>query len=242
MTVGRDDVVQLLRQAIASGAHPVGSKLPSERELAERHGVSRSVVREALRTLSEQGFITIEPARGAFVRESRPTDAAPVVGLVLRRSGVTAREVIVARRVIEGENAALAALARTADDLGHMREALDDFANAPTLLDEIAADLALHTAVAAASGNQVLEAMFGSVAGFAAEIMLRSLGDPVVTDLAVPQHRQIVDAIEAHDADAARELMVRHIDVAQQHYGADLDRPLEAVARGRLADFLERLG
>lgn len=227
---------------MANGEQPVGSKLPSERELAERHGVSRSVVREALRTLSEQGFITIEPARGAFVRESRPTDAAPMVGLVLRRSGVTAREVIAARRLIEGENAALASSARTADDLARMREALDDFAGAPTLLDEIAADLRLHSAIATASGNQVLEAMFGSVADFAAEIMLRSLGDPVVTSLAVPQHRQIVDAIDACDANEARDLMVRHIDVALDHYGADLDRPLETVARRRLTDFLGDLG
>jgi GntR family transcriptional repressor for pyruvate dehydrogenase complex len=227
-------LVRLLRQGIVSGDYAVGARLPSERVLAERNGVARSVVREALRSLAEQGLVSIEVGRGAYVTAPSVDAAAPMLDSVLRRNRVSARQVISARRLIEGENAALAAAGRTEAGLAEMRRALEDFEQAATLLDQVEADLALHTAIARASGNPVLDAMFGAIRGFTAEIMLRSLGDQAVSQRALPQHETIIDAISRRQAKRARQLMTEHIDVAQRLYGDDLDRPLAQVVRGRL--------
>ncbi|HYP73524.1 MAG TPA: GntR family transcriptional regulator, partial [Microbacterium sp.] len=71
-----DALVEILERSIATGELPPGSKLPSERELSVQCGVSRPVVREALRSLQERGDIEIRPSRGAYVRAVRPGDVA----------------------------------------------------------------------------------------------------------------------------------------------------------------------
>jgi len=68
--VTRDELTRELENDIVSGRQGVGSKLPSERQLADRFGVSRPVVREALRTLVERRLVEIHPGRGAFVRDA----------------------------------------------------------------------------------------------------------------------------------------------------------------------------
>ncbi len=81
--------------------------------------------------------------------------------------------------------------------------------------------------------------MFGANAGPAVEMMLRGLGDPVVSRAAVPYHRAIFDGIRGRDADGARAAMADHLAVAAPVFGADLDRSLESVARRELARLLE---
>src|SRR3990170_1975033 len=99
-----ESVVNHLEQAIESGVYPAGSRLPSERELAEQLGVSRPVVREAIIVLQSHGMVQIRHGAGVFVQTKRKS--APDIGM---DSEAGPFEVIEARRLLEGEIAALAA-------------------------------------------------------------------------------------------------------------------------------------
>lgn len=233
--VTRDELAQELENDIVSGRQDVGSKLPSERQLADRFGVSRPVVREALRTLVERRLVEIHPGRGAFVRDAQSSDAASQMGMFFRRKQVTARDLVEARSMLESHAAELAAARADPSDLDLMRQTLVELEAAIDVVDQARCDLAFHYAVTRASRNPVIESMFAAVAQPMVELMLRSLIDPEVRNEALGFHHDIVDAIAANDGPRARLAMMDHIAVAEHLYGDDLDRSVETVARRELA-------
>lgn len=233
-----DGLAAELEDAIVSGRYQVGAKLPSERELAERYGVSRPVIREALRTLRERRLIEIYPGRGAFVRQAQSSDVAGQMQVLFRRTHVTARDLIEARSALEcaaAEQAARRAAPADLDGLWRIQEEIDKTAE---VVEQARLDLAFHVGIARTSRNPVIESMLVAVAQPIVELMLRSLLDRNVRSEALDLHVRILEAIQAGDARAARLAMARHLEVAARYYGDDLDRSVEAVARRELAERL----
>jgi GntR family transcriptional regulator, transcriptional repressor for pyruvate dehydrogenase complex len=228
-----------LEADILSGRVAEGEKLPSERELAGRYGVSRPVVREAMRTLIERNLVEAVPGRGTYVRAARSTDAAPGMDTLLRRRQPTPRDLVEARTMLECTAAELAARRADVADLAAMADALGRLDAAADVIERARYDLAFHLAIARAAHNPVIETMFGAISGLTIELMLRSLADPVVAPTSLPYHRTIYDGIRTNDAVGARAAMAAHLAVAARTYGADLDRSLESVARRELARLLE---
>lgn len=239
MTANSSTLAALLQRQILGGDIPPGGALPSERKLAERYRVSRSVVREVLGVLAERRLIDVVTGRGAFVRAPRTTDAAPAFQAVLRRRGVTARQLIEARRLLESHAAELAAVRATDDDLRDLLAHLEALESADRLVERVRRDLAFRTTVARAAHNPVLEVMFASIAEPSAELILRSLSDPTAAATGIPVHRRVYNAIRAGKPRAARSAMARHADIASQTYGADLDRDLDPVAGADLRPALD---
>jgi GntR family transcriptional repressor for pyruvate dehydrogenase complex len=233
----REDLIEALEEQILSGKLAPGTRLLSERKLSDTFSVSRSSVREAIGVLAERRLVTVQQGRGTFVTAADPGAASAAVVHALRRENVTARDLIVGRMALEKEAAALAAEARSEDDVRELGSILARLDTSRTIFDEVRLDLAFHAAIFAATHNPVLQTMFSAIAGFTAELMLRSLSDRAVTEVAIPQHRQILEAIEAGDGSRAREVMQAHLAVAMELYGRDLDRSLDAVA-GRELDKL----
>lgn len=230
----REELILALEHQILSGQLKPGSLLPSERQLSENHSVSRSGVREALRVLAERRLVSVKHGRGTFVADPDSGAAAAAIGNALRRENITARDVIVGRTVVEKEAAALAATVRTDEDLERMDRILVLLDPRSAILDVVRADLSFHLALVRGSHNPIFEAMFRAISGFTAELMLRSLSDEGVAEIAVPQHREILRAVRDGDSTAARALVNAHMEVAVNHYGADLDRSLDAVAEREL--------
>ena len=239
MTANSSTLAALLQRQILGGGIPPGGALPSERKLAERHRVSRSVVREVLGVLAERRLIEVVTGRGAFVRAPRTTDAARAFQGVLRRHGVTARQLVEARRLLESHAAELAAVRATEADLRDLLAHLEAFESADRLAERVRRDLAFHLTVARAAHNPVLEVMFASLAEPSTELILRSLSDPTTMTAGVAMHRRIYNAIRAGSPRAAGSAMARHADLAAQTYGPDLDRDLDPVAG---ADLRHALG
>ena len=221
-------IVAALEDEIVSARWPAGSKLPSERNLAEMLGVSRPMIREALRALNERGLINIYAGRGSFVRTHRPTDNGASAELLVRRGEVTARHLIDARIMLESRAAELAALNRTDAQLAEMRKLLDAF-DGVSVSESAVLDLAFHESIAIASHNPVLQVMFGSIKTLTHGIILRSLTDRHVTGAAMPLHDVIFNAIADRDAVAASRAMSEHLAAAEKYYGDDLDKPLAGV-------------
>lgn len=233
--VGRASLAQHIEEQILSGRLASGTKLPSERQLAEQMGVSRPVVREALRELTARKLVEVVPGRGAFVREARCTDGATGMAALLRRHQTTPRELVEARTMLECEAASLAATRAEETDLAAIEDALTRFDAASGVLEQARYDLAFHLAVASAAHNPVIATMFGAITESTVEMMLRSLGDIEVARSAVPLHRAVAAAIEAREPRQARAAMADHLSVAARTYGEDFDRSLDVVARRELA-------
>lgn len=157
-------VADRLRNRIAAGDYPVGSRLPTEPELVAEFGVGRSSIREAVQALAQAGILDVRQGSGTYVR-ALPAEAEPLTAR-LRRARIA--EVHEARRLLEGQIAHLAALRRTDADLAAMRTALDrrETIRAQGLTENLTAfadaDLAFHQAVARASGNAVLNDLYES--------------------------------------------------------------------------------
>ncbi len=225
-----DAIARALAERMLSGALAVNDRLPSERNLALEFRVSRPMVREALRSLTERGLINVEPGRGAFVLSSTAPRRFQPFDLEYRRRGTTARQLSEARLMLETEAATLATEHSDADDLASLSEALERLESSATPLDRVRNDLAFHAALVAASHNPVIETMFASIQGLTVELMVRSAGDAEIVRQSAPYHRITYEAIRDRDPIAARAAIQTHLGIAASTYGEDYDRSLDTTA------------
>ncbi|SCF89043.1 DNA-binding transcriptional regulator, FadR family [Streptomyces sp. MnatMP-M27] len=230
-------IARQLEHDIRSGALAVGTKLPSERELAAQFGSSRNVVREALRRLEAQRLIEVAPGRGSFVREQTSGQVRGYDALY-RAGRPTVRQLIEARVPLEVETVRLATTRATEDDLAAMRAANVALESSSDVVAKARADLAFHDAIATASGNPVLRIMLSSISGMMFEMMLRSNSDPTIGEPGVPHHPEILEAIEARDVELARRRMREHLTLALRTYGKDLDVQVDVMARHHIEALL----
>ena len=230
----RNDLAARLEEQIAGGQLAAGELLPSERVIAEEYGLSRSMVREALRTLAERRLIEVVPGRGSFVRKRTVEDSIDQLSGLLDWREITARELIEARTMVEVTAASLAAERADTSMLDRIERALMAFDDAGSVIDQVRGDLAFHLAIVTAAGNPLVEIMFHAIQRYTVELMLRSLSDDTVVRESVPYHRKILAAVRSHDAAGAAEAMRRHLAVGLTTYGPDIDQNLELVTQRSL--------
>ena len=230
----RDELVTHLEQRISNGEFVPGTLLPSERALAEHYGLSRSMIREALRILGERRLIDVVPGRGSFVRETTAEDAVQRLSEIFDHGRVTLRYLIEARTMIETTAAALAAERGDEEELDRMRQALTLCNQADSLLERVRWDVAFHQGIVQAAQNPLVATMFQAIQPYIVELLLRSLTDSVVTKQGLAFHQRIHAAIAARDPMQARQLMQDHLTIGLTLFGRDIDRNLSLVAQESL--------
>ncbi len=194
-----------LRAAIEKGELAVGARLPSEAAMATRYGVSRSVVREALRSCETLGLTETHTGRGTFV-------IADKVATVLTIGEYSSRDLVEARPHIEVPAAGLAALRRTAAQTAELQRLIDVMKRTkePTALASLDADF--HATIAQASDNKLFVAVLAQIRGAlsrqseALTIIARRRDD------SNREHQAIVDAIVEGSAERAEALMAEHLE------------------------------
>lgn len=205
-----EQLVEQLLGYIDSAQLGPGDLLPSERDLAERLGVSRPTLVQALVALEVLGVIKVRHGTGA-VLVYRPSIATVIKGLREHRNRLP--EIVEARSTLEVKLAALAAERRTDADLLAIDAALEAMAS------EIAAgqkgahgDELFHQAVTAAAHSSVLAQLMAFIAEMILETRLESLGQPGRPEQSLASHRRIAAAIRAQDQTAAAAGMLEHIE------------------------------
>ena len=236
--LSRSEVASQLEAEVLGGGLEEGTKLPSERELAVRLGVSRPLVREALRSLVERGLVEISPGRGAFVRAASTAEAVRPLGSHYLRPKITPHHLIEVRMIIEPAAARLAATRATEQEIDALGEAVEQINAATSVLERARWDITFHALVARMAHNPVIETTFESIATLVFELMLRSLSDSKVVAASAPFHKAVYDAIRGNDPDKAYEAMLAHHESGQKFYGKDLDLSLDLVARRELERLL----
>lgn len=212
-------IADQLRQLITTGEFAVGARLPAERDLAKQLGVSRPSVREALIALEVEGWVEVRTGSGVYVLDRSTTSRADAVA----PSEWGPLELIRARRVVEGEVAALAALQAKRKDIQQIERALQSMRkDADAGILPMEGDRAFHTAVVQACGNVVLIETVQTFWDSRRGPLFTRLGGYFETveswRAAIAEHETVLEAIRAHDPDAARAAMQGHMDKAHARF------------------------
>lgn len=207
-----DKVADTMLETILSRKLQVGDRLPSERELGEQFGVSRTVVREAVRALVAKGVIEVRSGSGLRVAAVDAATVTESMSLFLRGGSFDFEKVHEVRALLEVHIAGLAAERATNDDLARLREVHERMERKAGDVEAAARDdLEFHRAIARATQNDLYLLLLDSIGSTLIDIRRENLGSGS-TPMTLGQHAQVLDRIGARDAVGAREAMATHLE------------------------------
>lgn len=208
------NTVQYLVQNIIGRDIKPGGKLPSERQLVKMLGVTRSTLREALKTLELLGVVQIRPGDGTYVSNEKSSSPMfpKVISWGMLLNTTEARQLIEARLYLETSLAELAAIRSTEYERAKLRELLKQM-NEENNNDQEFADFdsEFHLEIARSAKNPVLSSTLQNTKSLLQAWVERVVENSPNRNWVIEQHTQILEAIENRDADAAREAMKTHL-------------------------------
>jgi GntR family transcriptional repressor for pyruvate dehydrogenase complex len=212
-TTLREEAAEQIRSLIVEGPLRPGDRLPSERELVVKLAVSRTSIREALRSLEIRGLLEVRPGEGAFVREL-PLEAVidPLASVLHNRRSLL--ELLEVRRILEPGITSLAAQRAQPGDIDEMRLILAEFEQRldnRRYDDAVKSILSFHRVITRATGNSLIQRLMDTISGLLSESMRETLRIPGRPGRSLKSHQQILAAIKSKDPVAAREVMLSHL-------------------------------
>lgn len=214
------DIVAQIRQLIQEGSLSPGDQLLPERQLAEKLGVSRSALREALTALDSMGFIDITPGGGAYIKKIGMESMVEPLAAIMLKERENVYELLEARKILEVEIVKLAAQRASKSDLYQIKEAATEMYNdVNNNRDAHESDVSFHLALARAAQNSILYNIMTMLAGLMMEAYGPSrkelLKDPGQNQIWCEQNFTIYEAIKNKDPDLASRLIREHLQMAE---------------------------
>jgi GntR family transcriptional regulator, transcriptional repressor for pyruvate dehydrogenase complex len=243
-----EQIVEQIQQLIRDKVLSPGDQLLPERQLAEKLGVSRAALREALTVLVSRGLIEITPGGGAYVRESSIEDLVDPLAAVMLKERQSIYDLLEARSILEIGAVRLAAQRGDLTDVYQIQQAaleMNDNMRRGQPADE--ADVNFHQSIVQASHNPVLVNMMAMIVGVMKEVYAPSrhklLEDLEKLEVYERQNLDIVAAIRSGDPEAAAALLFEHLSMASEELrrlenagqgqgGAETSSPKEAPSGG----------
>ena len=224
-------VVDKVLDLISSGSWKSGFRLPPERELSEAFGVSRTVVREAVKALEARGVLESTTGSGVSVRQADFNIVSQSLQTYMQLANRDDFEIRLneVRRVLEVEMVALAAARRTPEQLEQLHQICQQMrvhGNTAKQMAEL--DFRLHVTMAEATQNELFKVLLAPLINQLREQIILTWQDfPRPVDVVFEQHEAVVAAVEAGDAEAGRQAMVKHLafsrevleDISKSHKG-----------------------
>jgi GntR family transcriptional repressor for pyruvate dehydrogenase complex len=215
--------MEQVKRSVEAGELSAGERLPSERELAAALSISRTAVREAISALESAGIVEIRPGVGVFLKKDSPQEIVQRIDDALNPDGAYLVELLELRQGIETQAAYLAALnadERLKDEIAEAYAILKKAVRRDQLGTE--EDFRFHLAVVNASGNrmlgQVIKLVSGRFKDGLEESRKQSLSIPGQSQAILLEHEEILRAIQAGEAEKARDSMWRHLDNVRTRY------------------------
>jgi GntR family transcriptional repressor for pyruvate dehydrogenase complex len=213
-----EQIVQQIEESILKGALKPGDQLPAERELAQRFGVSRTAVREAVKTLREKGLVEAYSGRGTFITDGTSQAVRQSFDLMVKigqPEGST--DLAELRSILEPAIAALAAERAEESDRATLREAVAVMDRALKDADAyIEADLDFHLSLAEAAANPLILSLIDSIVGLLREQRLRIFKVEGGPERGQFHHKRILEAVEQRDSKKARDAMKAHLEQVRE--------------------------
>jgi GntR family transcriptional regulator, transcriptional repressor for pyruvate dehydrogenase complex len=216
-----EKVAETITEAIVSQQLAPGTRLPTERDLGEQFGVSRTVIREAIKSLTAKGLVEVQSGSGLRVTGVRHDAVTESLSLYLRGQSdgrlIDYEKVHEIRAVLEVEMAAAAAERRTEAEVELLTEACEQVEAAKSDVDLAARrDVEFHRVIGRATHNEFYVVLLDALGGILVSVRRTNLAKPTGRRRTLAQHREILNAIANGDPDAARETMRRHLDSVKQ--------------------------
>lgn len=206
-----DRVFQTMLDSITQGEWAPTQKIPSENSLARQYGVSRMTVRSAIQRLSSLGLLESRQGGGTFVRDPEPQPRrAELPRFTLSRADRV--NIFEFRRAIETGAAELAASRAGSDVAQRLLDLSGRMEQAKTTSEIIQYDWEFHWLISEATGNPIFQSVFYVLCGTYWSLLRDNV--KAVGSAGSSYHFMIAHAIQNRDPHAARELMLRHLDVA----------------------------
>jgi GntR family transcriptional repressor for pyruvate dehydrogenase complex len=227
-----EQIVQQIEESIRAGSLKPGDQLPTERELAQQFGVSRTAVREAVKTLTEKGLVESHSGRGTFVTSGTSHSMRHSLDSFFKSGDLTNPSYLVELRgIIEPEVTILAAQRIEEQQLAMMREAVAVMDRSMRNPDAyIEADLDFHLALAEAAGNPLVLSLLDSIVGVLREQRIGIFGVKGGPERGQVHHKRILEAIEQRDPAKAHEAMQAHLQQIREDSAASAARAVKGRA------------
>jgi len=220
-----EDFIIRFEEMILSGRLSIGEKLPSERELAQRLGVSRSVVHDGLINLAEKGLITRSPSGGSLVNDYRRQGSLTLLNSLLNFQEGTlepnlSRSMIEFRGLFEVESARLAALNRTNEQIEELMETLNQerIIDKAGLVHQASLDFQFHHLVALSSGNIFYPLLLNSCRPLYMNYVTMFYSDPRNHPVVLNYHEELYGAIEKRNSNSSQQIMKAMLEHGQAGY------------------------
>ena len=211
-----EDIVQEFSSLIRQGVLKPGERLPSERVLADQLQVSRSSVREALRSLELQGLVISKRGSGTFINTDNLESMVALLASTLTSGADTLKHIFEMRHMLEPQIAALAAQRANKQEVAELESILEEqvkeIADGGTGVDS---DTAFHFAMASATHNSALVKVISAVEDILRRSRNQSLQEPGRPQRSLASHREILGMIHSGDAAGARRAMEYHLTTVE---------------------------
>jgi GntR family transcriptional repressor for pyruvate dehydrogenase complex len=215
-------VADSLESQILDGTFPVGSRLPSEQDLADRYGVSRNVVREALKRLTEHGLVSILTGSGTYIKEPSTKPVVEAINRLIRHlpQDISIAHFYQIRRMLEPESARIAAIHATEEEIIHMTHACERMEKQrESRSGWSAADLEFHRLIALATHNPLVSSILEPLTGTLSQVIEAGCDEPSGIEAGLTAHYHILDAIKQHQPEAAYAAMLEHLIDSEARIG-----------------------
>ncbi|KGK91374.1 GntR family transcriptional regulator [Desulfosporosinus sp. HMP52] len=211
------EVLKQINNMIIDGKLRPGDRLMGEREMAVELGVSRTTLREALRTMEFLGWVEIKPGEGTFIRNPQLSEVISPLALALSAEQTQIDELWETRITLEVECAGLAAARASEADLGRISNILKEMQTSLKDLDAyVKADMRFHYLVAQASQNSMMNRLLQTFVVHILELIKKAgplrFSHDIEGLYTIQEHISIYEAIAGHDEDQARSLMRKHLE------------------------------
>ena len=213
-----EQIVQQIEESVLNGSLKPGDQLPAERDLAQRLGVSRTAVREAVKTLREKGLVEAYSGRGTFVTDGTSQAARQSFDLMVKIGQQEGSPHLAELRLIlEPGIAAMAAERVKEEDLAAMRDAVAVMERSQKQPEAyIEADLDFHLALAEAVANPLILSLIDSIVGLLREQRIKIFNVEGGPQRGQFHHKRILEAVERRDPEMARAAMRAHLEQVRQ--------------------------
>lgn len=208
-----DEAIEKIKAMIVAGELRPGDRLPREADLAERLGLSRNSLREAVKALSLIRVLDVRQGDGTYVTSLAPQLLLDALNFIVDfHRDDTVLEFFEVRRILEPSATALAAQRMSADDIDALRKVLASLRDDATIDELVANDLEFHHRIAAGSGNTLLCSLIDSLSGPTTRARIwRGLTQDGAVEKTREQHVAILEAIATRQADLARSWATVHV-------------------------------
>ncbi len=208
-----DEAIEKIKAMIVSGELSPGDRLPPEKELSERLGLSRNSMREAVKALEVIRVLDVRRGDGTYVTSLEPHLLLEAISFVAdMHDDSSLLEIFAVRRMLESQATGLAATLGTEEQVRALHDELDGIGSDVTIDELVEHDIRFHRAIVHMAGNAYLASLIESLSGQTVRARIwRGLTEQGAVDRTLAEHRAIADAIAQHDPTLATSLATAHI-------------------------------